>query len=259
MVGAFISLALSRIIAKLFMGVQLIEPETRDPQFAELIGVVYRLARAGGLNVMPQVGIFYSQEVNAFATGPSRRRSLVAVSSGLLNKLTPDEIEAVLAHEITHITNGDMVTMTLIQGIVNAFVMFLARILAFFFSGLGKSRDDSSNSAFFYYNLMVFAFQILFMLLGAILVAWFSRKREFRADAGGARLAGTSKMIAALRALQNSQIKKAQPLQHAHASSLEALKISSSKQRRGLFTIFSTHPPLEERIKRLQIEDPQTV
>jgi heat shock protein HtpX len=248
--GAFISLALSRVMAKWLAGVQLIDPNTRDPQLAKLVEIVYRLSKEGGLTVMPQVGIFYSPEVNAFATGPSKRRSLVAVSSGLLNKMSIDEVEAVLAHEVTHITNGDMVTMTLIQGVVNAFVMFLARVLAFFFSGLGKSRDDSSAGSYLSYTLMVFLFEIVFMLLGSMVVAWFSRRREFRADAGGAKLTGKSKMIAALQALQRA-CETHPEMQHAKASSFDAMKISS-KKKSGILLLFSTHPPLEERIERLQ-------
>lgn len=253
--GALISLSLSRIMAKWMAGVEVIDPNTRDPQFVKLMEVVYRLSRDAHLPDMPQVGVFYSPEVNAFATGPTKRRSLVAVSSGLLNKMSPPEVEAVLAHEVSHIANGDMVTMTLIQGIVNAFVMFLARVLAFAFSGLGKSREEgSSGGSYFTYYVMVFLFEIVFLLLGSIVVAWFSRRREFRADVGGAELAGKNKMIAALQALQ--RVTQVQPqaqaaMQPAKAHAFDALKISG-KGKSGLLRFFATHPPLEERIARLQ-------
>src|ERR1700691_4700582 len=137
--GAFLSLALSRIMAKWLMGVRVIDPNTRDPALSKLVATVYALAKDAHLPEMPEVGIYESPEVNAFATGPSKRRALVAVSSGLLHRMQQGELEGVLAHEITHVANGDMVTMTLIQGIVNAFVMFLARVLAYVFSGLGKN------------------------------------------------------------------------------------------------------------------------
>ncbi len=253
--GALISLSLSRIMAKWMAGVEVIDPNTRDPQFAKLIEIVYRLSRDAHLPDMPQVGVFYSPEVNAFATGPTKRRSLVAVSSGLLNKMSLPEIEAVLAHEVSHIANGDMVTMTLIQGVVNAFVMFLARVLAFAFSGLGKSREEGSSAgSYLTYTLMVFLFEVVFLLLGSIVIAWFSRRREFRADAGGAELAGKNKMIAALQALQrNLQVQpNAQPvMQPAKAHAFDALKISG-KGKFGFLRVFATHPPLEERIARLQ-------
>jgi heat shock protein HtpX len=253
--GALISLSLSRIMAKWMMGVEVVDPNTRDPQFAKLIEMVYRLSRDAHLPDMPQVGVFYSPEVNAFATGPTKRRSLVAISSGLLNKMSLAEVEAVLAHEISHIANGDMVTMTLVQGIVNAFVMFLARVLAFAFSGLGKSREEGhSGGSYLTYTVMVFFFEILFLLLGSIVIAWFSRKREFRADAGGAELAGKSKMISALQALQ--RITQTQPssqasLQPVKTHAFDNLKISG-RGKSGFLRLFATHPPLEERIARLQ-------
>jgi heat shock protein HtpX len=243
--GAFISLALSRSMAKWFMGVQIIDPRTNDPALQKLLHTVYDLARAAHLPDMPEVGIFNSQETNAFATGPSKRRSLVAVSSGLLNRMSQKELEGVIGHEITHIANGDMVTMTLIQGVVNAFVMFLARILASIFSGLNKGQERGSSSS---YILFVFIFEILFMVLGSLVVAWFSRLREFRADRGGAELAGKEKMIAALEALRTTQkIGDKRVDQPA----FQALKISSVGKR-SFAMLFATHPPLDERIKRLQ-------
>lgn len=243
--GAFISLALSRAMAKWFMGVQLVGPNTKDPAMQRLLQTVYDLARTAHLPDMPEVGIFNSPEANAFATGPSKRRSLVAVSSGLLNKMSQKELEGVLAHEITHIANGDMVTMTLIQGVVNAFVMFLARILASIFSGFNNKQERASTGS---YILFVFLFEIIFMILGSLVVAWFSRLREFRADKGGAELAGKEKMIAALEALRVTQ--KIQD-KRVDQPAFQALKISSG-EKRSFAMLFATHPPLEERITRLQ-------
>jgi len=246
--GALISLSLSRIMAKWLMGVKIIDSDTKEPQLRRLIDTVYSLARDARLPDMPQVGIYESAEVNAFATGPTRRRSLVAVSTGLLNRMSPKELEGVLAHEITHVANGDMVTMTLIQGIVNAFVMFLARILAFGLSGLGRSRNESSSGgSYIGYTLFVFLFEVVFMILGSLVIFWFSRIREFRADAGGAHLVGKNKMIAALESLRSYQKYRDQ---RAEKPSFEAMKISTSN-RSGLMKFFSSHPPLEERIARL--------
>lgn len=244
--GALISLALSRVMAKWMMGVKVIDPETGDPELRDLLELVYRLVRQAGIETMPEVGIYNSPEVNAFATGPTRSRALVAVSAGLLQKMNKNEIEGVLGHEISHITNGDMVTMTLIQGVVNAFVMFLARVIAFALSTATGDRDNR-RSGFSYgtYFMVQFILEIAFMILGSVVVAWFSRYREFRADAGGARLAGREKMIGALQALQrnyNNVDPRAQP-------AVQALKISTRPA--GFLRLFSTHPPLEERIARL--------
>lgn len=246
--GALISLAMSRIMAKWLMGVKIINPHTRDAQHSELIHLVYSLARDAKLSAMPEVGIYESPEVNAFATGPSKRRSLVAVSTGLLSRMSSKEVEGVLAHEITHIANGDMVTMTLVQGVVNAFVMFLARILAFVFSGMGRSRDQSSKSSYGSYTLFVFLFEILFMVLGMLVICWFSRLREFRADAGGARLAGKDKMISALESLKALQRLK-DP--RAEKPALQNFKISNYGKS-SWASLFATHPPLDERVARLQ-------
>lgn len=245
--GAFISLALSRVMAKWMMGVKLIDPNTRDPEQRHLLDVVYKLAKKAHLPVMPEVGIYSSNEVNAFATGPTRSRALVAVSSGLLGRMQENEIEGVLAHEITHVANGDMVTMTLLQGVVNAFVMFLARVLAYALSGLGKDREGRGGSMMSY-MLFVFLFEVVFMLLGSIVIAAYSRFREFRADAGGAKLAGKDSMIAALqslRVLQGIQDKKGEN------PAMAAFKISHPIKK-GFTRFFATHPPLEERIERLQ-------
>jgi heat shock protein HtpX len=189
---------------------------------------------------MPEVGIYHSPEVNAFATGPSRDNSLVAVSSGLLNRMTRSEIEGVIGHEVAHIANGDMVTMTLIQGVVNAFVMFFSRILARLIAS-----NVSENARHAVYFSLSIAFDIAFSILGSLVVAYYSRVREFRADLGGARYAGREKMIAGLRRLQ-SLFDQLEP----DDSSVATLKISSRPT--GLMALFSTHPPLEERIRRLE-------
>ncbi|MBU6446480.1 MAG: protease HtpX, partial [Verrucomicrobia bacterium] len=200
--GAFISLALSRKMAKWMMGVKAIDPNTtRDPEEKHLLDTVYRLSRKAGLTVMPEVGLYHSNEVNAFATGPTKARSLVAVSSGLLNRMGQTEIEGVIGHEISHIANGDMVTMTLLQGVVNAFVLFLARILAYAVSGLGRNRQES-GSVSGSYILFVYLFEVIFMVLGSLVVAAYSRFREYKADAGGARLAGKEAMISSLKQLR---------------------------------------------------------
>jgi len=246
--GAFISLALSRWMAKMMMGVQVIDPNTSDPDGQRLVETVHHLARAAGLPAMPEVGIYDSPEINAFATGPSQSRALVAVSTGLLTHMRQSDIEGVLGHEITHVANGDMVTMTLIQGVINAFVMFLARVLAFALSR-GSSRDNRGGN-FFMEFLLIQLFQFVFMLLGSIPVCWFSRWREFRADAGGARLAGRDHMISALRALKAiheagaDQAGQPQP-------AFQALKISG-KTGSILGLLFADHPPLDERIARLE-------
>jgi heat shock protein HtpX len=247
--GAFISLSLSKIMAKWMMGVQIIDANTRDYELKNLIDTVHDIARAANLTYMPEVGIFQSQEPNAFATGPSKKRSLVAVSTGLLQRMSKKELEGVIAHEIAHIVNGDMVTMTLLQGVVNAFVMFMARALAFVFSGLGNRRQDSSSSGSYAgYAILVFIFEIVFMVLGSLVVAWFSRFREFRADKGGAMLAGKEKMIAALESLQTMQ-RVRDP--RVDKPSFEAMKISTPKKT-GWMMLFASHPPLEDRITKLK-------
>ena len=245
--GAFISLALSRVMAKWAMGVQIVDPATKDEDMRHLLSTIKQLTSNAGIP-MPQVGIYRSNEVNAFATGPTQSRSLIAVSTGLLQRLQDNEVKGVLGHEVSHIANGDMVTMTLLQGVVNAFVMFLARVLAYVFSGLGQRRENSSGGSYMSYILFVYLFEIVFMILGSILIAAYSRFREFRADAGGARLAGKDNMIGALKALRVLQeIRDPQTEKPAYA----AFKISTHAKK-GLLHLFSTHPPLEERIERLK-------
>lgn len=249
-VGAFISLALSRLMAKWFMGVQVIPEDTRDPDLRGLVDTVHHLAQQAGLRVMPEVGVYESPDVNAFATGPSRSRSLVAVSTGLLSQMRQREMSGVLAHEITHVANGDMVTMTLVQGVINAFVLFLSRVLAFVVSQALRSRDDRDTGGGMVQFLLVYLFQIIFGILGTIVVAAFSRWREFRADAGGARLAGRDSMIGALRALQQLYNPQAAAADAHQSQAFQSLKISG--QPGGLMALFATHPPLEERIARLE-------
>ncbi len=251
--GAFISLGLSRIIAKMSMGVKVINPETENhPALRALVGRVHDLARKAGLTTMPEVGYYESPELNAFATGPTRNRSLVAVSTGLLNRMSDDEVDGVLAHEIAHIANGDMVTMTLIQGVMNAFVMFLARILAFAITnalaGNRNSEDNRGSSPFMQY-MIVFVLEMVLSVFATMVVMAFSRWREYRADAGGASLAGRPKMVAALQALKRNY--QLPPSAEPEAASVATLKISS-RRAGGLARLFLSHPPLDERIEALQ-------
>ena len=244
--GAFISLALSRVIAKFAMGVQVLDPQTRDPQGQALLQMVSRLTRAAGIP-MPEVGVYASPDVNAFATGPTKARSLVAVSSGLLDRLNDREAEGVLGHEVTHIANGDMVTMTLLQGVVNAFAMFLSRVIAWAIVQGRRSDDDERGGVASYGMvwLIQMAVEMVLLVLGSMLVMWFSRWREFRADAGGARLAGRDSMIGALRALQRDVDVARQVAQ----PEVQTLRISSPG---GVARLFMSHPPLDERIARLE-------
>ena len=239
--GAFISLALSRIMAKWMMGVKVIEPDTRDPELRGLVLKVHGFARKAGIQKMPQVGYYEAEDLNAFATGPTKNRSLVAVSTGLLRNMNESELDGVLAHEVAHIANGDMVTMTLVQGVVNAFVMFLARVIGFFASQF-VSEDKRTIVQFG----IVIAVEIALGILGMIVVSAFSRRREFRADSGGASLSTTDNMISALERLKvNTQLPKTDD-QPAIAS----LKISGKAG--GLLKLFSTHPDLDDRIASLQ-------
>ncbi|MFA5204996.1 MAG: protease HtpX [Lentisphaeria bacterium] len=237
MAGAFISLGLSRIIAKFSMGVQIVDPNAPGA-YAGLVERIARHARTAGLP-MPEVGVYESPEPNAFATGPTRKRSLVAVSTGLLQQMTPQEVDGVLAHEITHIANGDMVTMTLVQGVVNAFAMFLSRVIAYL---VGRMVDEKIQGLVRFG--VTIALDIVFSILGALVVCWFSRRREFRADAGGARLAGRDNMIAGLARLQQL----VNGPEDERGAALATLKISNRRR----FSFFATHPPLEERIRVLQ-------
>jgi heat shock protein HtpX len=192
---------------------------------------------------MPEVGIYESPEVNAFATGPSRNNSLVAVSSGLLRGMNRDEVEGVLGHEIAHIANGDMVTMTLVQGVINAFVIFFAKAAAWAIANFMRGNNDEGPSFMVAFGIEM-VLHIIFGFVGMIIVAWFSRYREFRADQGGAKLAGTGKMVAALERLKSTT-----DLVDNRQESIAAFKISG---KGGFMALFSTHPPLEQRIARLK-------
>jgi heat shock protein HtpX len=237
--GSFISLQMSRWIAKRATGVHLIDGRSGDSQLDWLHQTVGRLTRQANLP-MPEVGVYESAEVNAFATGPSKSRSLVAVSSGLMRSMRPEEVEGVLAHEVAHIANGDMVTMTLLQGVMNAFVMFFARVIA---SVVTRSDDERRGGGGMYF-LIVMVLQIVLGILASLVTAWFSRYREFRADAGGAHLAGRERMVGALRRLAANH----QLVDPSHQA-LATMKISGV---RGWAAMFSTHPPLEDRIAALQ-------
>jgi heat shock protein HtpX len=236
--GALISLLISRWVAKRMLGVQLVNGQTGNEQLDWLHATVANLARQANLP-MPEVGVYASDEVNAFATGPSRKRSLVAVSSGLLQTMDRQEAAAVLGHEMGHIANGDMVTMTLIQGVVNAFVLFFARVAAFAVRQVVPARIA---------GLVSFATRIVLEIalgiLGSLVTAWFSRQREFRADTAGAALAGRENMVAALERLRATT----ERIDTSHAA-LATMKISG---RKGWLQAFSTHPPLEVRIAALQ-------
>jgi heat shock protein HtpX len=247
--GAFISLALSRLMAKWFMGVRVIPPNTNDPDLRELVGTVHELAQRARLPAMPEVGIYDSPEVNAFATGPTRSRALVAVSTGLLQAMRSREVAGVLGHEIAHVANGDMVTMTLLQGVINAFVLFLSRVLAFVVGQAMRSRDDDRGGGWLEF-ILAQVFQLVFSFLGMFVVSWFSRHREFRADAGGAQFAGRDNMIDALRALQRQFDPQVAAAEAHRAQSFQSLKISG--RAGGLMALLSSHPPLEERIARLE-------
>ena len=237
--GALISLAISRWMAKRMMGVQLIDGKTGNADADWLYRTVERLAQQAQLPT-PEVGIYDSPEVNAFATGPSKKRSLVAVSTGILRAMKRNELEAVLAHEMSHIGNGDMVTMTLLQGVMNAFVMFLARVIASVVASQSKS-ERGSDGIYFLVRIVV---EIVLGIAGSLITAWFSRYREFRADAGGASLAGSENMVAALRRLAEGP-QTVDP----RAPALASFKISGAQ---GFMALFSTHPPLDTRIAALR-------
>ena len=237
--GAFISLQMSRWMAKRATGVKLVDGRTGRQELDWLYTTVERLTRQANLP-MPEVGVYESPEVNAFATGPSKSRSLVAVSSGLLRSMRQDEVEGVLAHEVAHIANGDMVTMTLLQGVINAFVMFFARVVAY----AVRSSSDSRNSYMLSYVVMI-VLEIGLGILGSMITAWYSRQREFRADYGGASLAGKGHMLSALRRLAANQ-----ELVDTQHQALATFKING--KRGGWMMFFSTHPPLEQRIAALE-------
>ena len=243
--GAFISLFLSKALAIRGMGLSVLDPQTVHSDERKLVDSVHQLSRLAKLPKMPTVALYDSPEINAFATGPSRSNSLVAVSTGLLRNMNEKEVNAVLAHEVSHIANGDMVTMTLVQGVINAFVLFFSRIVGNIIAS-SLSSDDERPSFMLEFGIQI-ALQVLFGILGSIVVNWFSRHREFRADSGASTLVGSSDMIAALERLkENSSLESSAGNQEpAYAS----MKISGKE---AFMALFSTHPPLEKRIQALR-------
>ncbi|CAG8998289.1 MAG: Protease HtpX [Candidatus Celerinatantimonas neptuna] len=239
--GAFISLLMSKWIAKRSVGAQVIV-QPRNAREHWVLDTVQRQAKAAGIG-MPEVAVYHASEMNAFATGANRNSALVAVSSGLLDNMTPDEAEAVLAHEVSHIANGDMVTLTLIQGVVNTFVIFLARVVAGIISNVGNNNDDEQPlMGGLGYMVTVFVLEMVFGILASVIVMWFSRQREYRADAGSASLVGRHKMIAAL-----------QRLDHGQDSQLEGSMMAFGiKGKSSMSELFLSHPPIAKRIAALQ-------
>jgi heat shock protein HtpX len=237
--GSLISLALSKFIAKRMMGVRVID-QPRDANEAWLVETVRRQAAAAGIG-MPEVGVFDAPDMNAFATGPRKNNALVAVSTGLLRGMSRREAEAVLGHEVSHVANGDMVTLTLIQGVVNTFVIFLSRVIGYVIDRVVFKTERGHGPAFL---ITVIIAQLVLGILASMIVMWFSRQREFRADAGGAKLEGRDSMIGALERLRQQH---PQPL----PDQMAAFGISGALGQ-GLKRLFMTHPPLEERIAALR-------
>ena len=244
--GAFLSLALSKSMAKITMGVKVIS-EPRTTSEARLLETVRAHAQRAAIG-MPEVGVFNSNAPNAFATGASRDRALVAVSTGLVAGMKSEEVEAVLGHEISHIANGDMVTMALLQGVLNTFVIVLSRVLGRIIDSYIGGNREGEGVGFGYY-IIVFVLDMVFGLFASMIAMWFSRHREFRADAGGATLAGRDKMVAALERLSLTYGQNTLPKQVA------AFGISGGVGH-GLRRLLMTHPPLEERIQALRNAQP---
>jgi heat shock protein HtpX len=238
--GSLISLAISKWMAKMSTGAQVIETP-RNATESWLLNTVHRFADEAGIR-HPEVAIYDSPDINAFATGPTRNNSLVAVSTGLLSRLSQREVEAVLGHEVSHVANGDMVTLALLQGVVNTFVVFLSRVIGFIVDRVLLRNERGTGPGFF---LASFVAQILLGILASMIVMWFSRQREFRADRGGAKLAGRDAMIRALEGLR----RQTQPAELPEA--IRAFGISGGRMA-GLGRLFMSHPPLEERIAALQ-------
>ncbi len=245
--GAFFSLFTSKWMVKRAMGVQVINPNTTNATEKWILTSVYTYAQKAGLKKMPEVGIYAANDMNAFATGPSKNNSLVAVSSGLIESMSKDEVEGVIGHEIAHIANGDMVTLTLIQGVINTISMLLARIIS---DVIASKLDDRGRGASRFAIYM--AVSLVLGILGSVVVNWFSRHREFRADHGGAMFAGRDKMIKALQRLQAGQNSFKRNEHYEEPAAVAALKISSPSKGSFMKRIFMTHPPLEERIRALK-------
>lgn len=242
--GAIISLLMSKFAAKKWMGVQTITANNTHPDYQWVRDTTYKLAKKAGIEKMPEVGYYNSPELNAFATGPTKNNSLVAVSTGLIQSMDKDEIEGVLGHEVAHIANGDMVTMTLVQGVVNAVVIVFTHLIMQVIDNIFRDEQGRGGLGFFMYFFVYNFFHGLLAFLAMPVVAFVSRMREFRADAGGATLAGREKMIQALKALEAG-------LQHVNTEheSFSTLKISNKP---SLLRLWSTHPPIKERIRRLE-------
>jgi heat shock protein HtpX len=238
--GSFISLALSKWMAKRATGAQVIT-QPRNSTESWLLATVEKQARDAGIG-MPEVAIFQSPEPNAFATGMNRNKALVAVSTGLLERMNQGEVEAVLGHEVSHVANGDMITLALIQGVVNTFVIFLSRVIGFIVDRVVLRNERGLGIGYYLTSIVA---QIVLGILASMIVAWFSRQREFRADRGGATLASSGKMIGALQALQRVHEPQGLP------ASMAAFGISAGRLG-GLQKLFMSHPPLEVRIKALQ-------
>lgn len=265
--GAYLSLAISRWFVKRLYKFEMIDETTTDPKYLRVYKKVQEYAARARLPATPEVGVYFSEDINAFATGPSRRRSLVAVSEALLDTLTEDEVDGVLAHEVAHVANGDMVTMTLLQGVVNTFVVFFAKVLT---QLLSRGKDGRNGSSF----LIEILFHLVLGALGSLIVLKFSRHREFRADLGGASLCGVPKMLAALKKLEliqeqaygkarsgmrgvyDNYIARGNYAQRRQdETSLSYMKITRYMPRgrvNGWWLLFSSHPPLYERIQSLE-------
>jgi len=241
--GSLISLLMSKWVAKMSTGAQVIE-QPRNEVERWLVETVRRQAQAAGIG-MPEVAIYEAPEINAFATGANRNNALVAVSTGLLRAMNRDEAEAVLGHEVAHIANGDMITMALLQGVLNTFVIVLARLVGRVVDGVLSGNRDGESSGGIGYFVTVFVLEMVFGLFASMIAMWFSRHREFRADAGGARLAGRDKMIAALERLAMTYGESTLPKQ------VQAFGISGGVGQ-GLARLFMSHPPLAERIQALR-------
>ncbi|KPQ23531.1 MAG: heat shock protein HtpX [Halomonas sp. HL-48] len=246
MAGSMISLFISKWMAKRSTGTVIIEtPSNSTEQW--LLDTVAELAQEAGIKT-PEVGIFPAQQSNAFATGWNKDDALVAVSAGLLNRMRPEEVRAVLAHEIGHVANGDMVTLALIQGVVNTFVMFFARVVAHLIDGFLKSRSDGEGGlGFMGYFAVVMVAEIIFGIAASAIVAWFSRFREYRADEAGARLAGTGAMVNAL-----ARLKSETELPDQMPDTLRAMAITKGQTRSLVEKLFASHPPLDARIRALK-------
>ena len=245
--GAFISLLLSKTIAKWTMGLKIVNPNSSSSYEQKLLNLINNQARAAGLPKAPELALYDSPEVNAFATGPSKRNSLVALSTGLLNSMNEEQVEGVIAHEVSHIANGDMVTMTLLQGVINAFVMFFAKALAWAVANFMRGDDDEGQPSFWLVFAIEMAFTVIFGFLGMIVVNFFSRHREYEADKGAAYLSGKNKIISALQGL-----KQEMGVSDPRGEALNNFKISSAGKKSFFLDLLSTHPPLDSRIAALQ-------